>query len=174
MLKWLWLTALVLVLDQVSKHTAEALLEAYRPVELLPALNMTLAYNTGAAFSFLAGSGGWQRWFFLGLGLAISAVLLVWLRRLGPGERLQAVALALILGGALGNMIDRALFGHVIDFIEFHHHALAGWPGFDGSGRWPVFNVADVAISLGAVLLVLEALAGPFGRSQHASEKQAG
>ena len=107
-----------------------------------------LTYNTGAAFSFLAGAGGWQRWFFLGLGAAVSIGLIIWLWRLKPGEQWLAMALALILGGAVGNLIDRAWLGQVIDFIQLYYD------------RWyfPAFNLADSAITLGAVLLVLESL----------------
>ena len=120
----------------------------HEPVPVLPAFNLTLTYNTGAAFSFLAGAGGWQRWFVLGLGLVVSIGLIVWLGRLKPGDRWLAAALALILAGAVGNLIDRILFGQVIDFIQLYYE------------RWyfPVFNVADIAINIGAGLLVFDSL----------------
>ena len=115
---------------------------------VLPSFNFMLTYNTGAAFSFLAGAGGWQRWFFLGLGSLVSIGLIIWLRRLKPGEKWLAVALALILGGAVGNLIDRAWLGQVIDFIQLYYDR---W-------YWPAFNVADSAITVGAALLVLDSL----------------
>jgi signal peptidase II len=115
-------------------------------VAVLPFFNFTLAYNSGAAFSFLADAGGWQRWFFVALALAISAGLVVWLYRLRANVWGEAVAITLILGGALGNVIDRLWHGHVIDFIDVYYQ---NW-------HWPAFNVADSAITVGAVLLVLQ------------------
>ena len=114
----------------------------------MPSFNLLLTYNTGAAFSFLAGAGGWQRWFFLGLGSLVSIGLIVWLRRLKPTETRLATALALILGGAIGNLIDRAWLGQVIDFIQIYYQH---W-------YWPAFNLADSAITVGAALLVLDSL----------------
>jgi len=136
------------VLDQVTKFLAETLLTFHQPVPVLPSFNLLLTYNTGAAFSFLAGAGGWQRWFFLGLGLLVSIGLIVWLRRLKPTETRLAAALALILGGAIGNLIDRAWLGQVIDFIQLYYQH---W-------YWPAFNLADSAITVGAALLVLDSL----------------
>ena len=146
--KWGWLSLLVIVLDQLTKYLAETLLVMHQPVAVLPSFNLMLTYNTGAAFSFLADAGGWQRWFFLILGAVISGGLLVWLYRLRPSEKWLALALALILGGALGNMIDRVWLGQVIDFIQLYYER---W-------YWPAFNIADSAISVGAVLLVLDSL----------------
>jgi signal peptidase II len=146
--QWGWLSAFVIVLDQATKYLAEALLVMHQPVPVLPSFNLMLTYNTGAAFSFLAGAGGWQRWFFLGLGSLVSIGLIVWLRRLKPGEKWLAAALALILGGAVGNLIDRAWLGQVIDFIQLYYDR---W-------YWPAFNIADSAITLGAALLVLDSL----------------
>jgi signal peptidase II len=148
MLKWLWLSLGVVVLDQATKHIAEATLLAYEAVPVLPSFNLTLMYNTGAAFSILADAGGWQRWFFLLLSLAISVVLVIWISRLKTSEHWLAIALALVLGGALGNFIDRAVFGHVIDFIQVYYDR---W-------YWPAFNIADSAITVGAVLLVINSL----------------
>ncbi len=150
MYRWLWLSALVVILDQLTKQIAEHTLTLFQPLPVLPFFNLTLMYNTGAAFSFLAGAGGWQRWFFLGLSLLVSIVLVVWIARLKRGEGLIASALALILGGAVGNMIDRAVFGHVIDFIQVYYE------------RWyfPAFNLADSAITIGAVLLIMDSLLG--------------
>jgi signal peptidase II len=146
--QWGWLSALVVVLDQVTKYLAETWLVMHQPVPVLPSFNLMLTYNTGAAFSFLAGAGGWQRWFFLGLGTLVSIGLIVWLRRLKPEEKWLAAALALILGGAIGNLIDRAWLGQVIDFIQLYYDR---W-------YWPAFNVADSAITLGAALLIVESL----------------
>ena len=134
---------------------AEAALVLYQPVPVMPSFNFTLMYNRGAAFSFLAGAGGWQRWFFLALSIAIGIGLTVWLTRLRAGQTLLAVALALILGGAVGNVIDRAIYGYVIDFIDWYY----------GQWHWPAFNVADSAISVGAALLIIDSL---FGKSDAA------
>ena len=146
--QWGWLSVLVIVLDQATKYLAEMLLAMHQPVPVLPSFNLTLTYNTGAAFSFLAGAGGWQRWFFLGLGLLVSIGLIVWLHRLKPEEKWLAAALALILAGAVGNLIDRVWLGQVIDFIQVYYD------------RWyfPVFNLADIAINIGAALLVVDSL----------------
>ena len=143
---WLALSALVIVLDQLTKHIAIAALEPYKAEPVIPGfLNWTLAYNAGAAFSFLHDAGGWQRWLFTALAIAVSAVLVIWLRRTDRGEWRTALPLALVIGGALGNLIDRVRFGHVTDFIEVYYQQ---W-------SWPAFNVADSAISVGAVLLIL-------------------
>ncbi|HUT42627.1 MAG TPA: signal peptidase II [Gammaproteobacteria bacterium] len=146
--KWLWITVVVLLLDQGTKLLADSSMALYDPIELLPSLALTKAYNTGAAFSFLGDASGWQRWFFSGLAVVVCGVLLVWLRRLHAREWRTALALTLILGGAIGNLIDRLLYGHVIDFIDVYYKT---W-------HWPTFNVADSAISIGAALLVLDAL----------------
>lgn len=150
MLHWLWLAVLVVAIDQASKIWAESALVFGERVELLSWFNLALAYNRGAAFSFLADAGGWQRFFFLGIGLVAVIVIVAWLRRLQTHERITAAGLALILGGAVGNIIDRALYGHVVDFIDWHY---GGW-------HWPAFNIADSAITLGAVLVVLASLRG--------------
>ncbi len=147
-LSWLWLSLVVLILDQATKLYFENSLSLYQQIVVIPDLfSWTLAYNTGAAFSFLADSSGWQRWLFALIAVAVSATLVVWLKRLKPEETLLAVALSLVLGGALGNLYDRIVLGHVIDFILVH------W-----QNRWyfPAFNIADSAISVGAVLLALD------------------
>ncbi|MFO1433632.1 MAG: signal peptidase II [Candidatus Competibacteraceae bacterium] len=154
MLKWLWLSGLVIALDQVSKWLAEQVLLPGQPVPVLSFFNLTLLYNTGAAFSFLAQAGGWQHWFFLLLSLTISIALVIWLARLQRGQTLLAIALSLILGGAVGNLIDRIVHGHVIDFIQLYYQR---W-------YWPAFNIADSAITVGAVLLVLDNLLYGAGR----------
>lgn len=145
MARWLWLSVPVVILDQVTKWLAVAMLDPYRPLPLVPLLNLTLMYNEGAAFSFLAGAGGWQRWFFACFAILMSAVLVSWLLRLGSRERLMAAALSLVVGGAVGNLIDRVLTGRVVDFIDL----------YVGDWHWPAFNVADSAITLGVVLLLL-------------------
>ena len=147
-LSLLWISLLVLIADQATKLYFETNLSLYQQIVVIPDLfSWTLAYNTGAAFSFLADSSGWQRWLFALIAVAVSAVLVVWLKRLGRNETWLAVALALVLGGALGNLYDRIALGHVIDFILVH------W-----QNRWyfPAFNFADSAITVGAVMLALD------------------
>ncbi len=148
---------MVLLLDQGSKLLADARLVFHEPVGLLPFFNLRLAYNTGAAFSFLGNAGGWQRWFFAGISALVISVLVVWMRRLKPEQWQLSVAFALIIGGALGNLIDRLVYGHVIDFIDVYYKT---W-------HWPTFNVADSAITVGAGLLLLDAWV------THRREKQA-
>jgi len=145
--RWLLLAALVIVLDQYSKWLVLQHFELYQTLRLTAWFNLTLAYNTGAAFSFLNDAGGWQRWLFVVLAVVISGVLLVWLRR-AQQLRQQALALALVIGGAIGNVIDRVRLGYVIDFIDWHYR---DW-------HWPVFNLADSAISVGVVLLIADSL----------------
>lgn len=144
---WLGLSALVLVLDQISKQLLTAWLDFGDVVKLTPFFDLVLVYNPGAAFSFLSSASGWQRWFFVVLALAISVWLVVLIRRHAV-ERLLPLSFAMILGGALGNVIDRVLHGAVIDFLYFHI----------GRYGWPAFNVADSAISVGVVLLVWDQL----------------
>jgi len=145
MARWLWLSVLVVMLDQATKWLAATMLDPYHPLPLVPLLNLTLMYNEGAAFSFLAGAGGWQRWFFACFAIVMSVVLVIWLLRLGPREHLMAAALSLVVGGAVGNLVDRVLTGRVVDFIDL----------YVGDRHWPAFNVADSAITLGVVLLLL-------------------
>ncbi|ADC62902.1 signal peptidase II [Allochromatium vinosum] len=154
MKNWLWLSLAILVLDQASKWMVLLALEPYEVVALMPNVNLTLMFNTGAAFSFLADSGGWQRWFFVVLALIVSGVLVGWLRRLPAHERLHAAALALIIGGAVGNLIDRALLGHVVDFIQVYLPVIP----LAIFNPWPAFNIADSAITIGVVLLLLATL----------------
>ena len=147
-LGWLWLTLLVLVIDLTTKVYFDNSLQMYQQIVVIPDLfSWTLAYNTGAAFSFLADSAGWQRWLFALIAVVVSTVLVVWLKRLGRNDTWLAIALALILGGALGNLYDRIVYGHVVDFILVH------W-----QNRWyfPAFNFADSAICVGAVMLALD------------------
>ncbi len=146
MLKWLWLSLLAVILDQASKLTIAGSMQLYESIEIMPFFKLTYVHNTGAAFSFLSEAGGWQRWFFAGLALVIGAVIAVWLARLKKHETLLAVALALVLGGAAGNLIDRLAYGYVIDFLDVYYE----------SWHWPAFNIADSAITLGVILMLLE------------------
>jgi len=151
---WLGLSALLLVLDQWSKWLAVQHLEYQSPVAFVPGFwNWTLTHNTGAAFSFLADAGGWQHGFFIGLALLVSVVLAVGLRRTARADWRTALPFALVISGALGNVIDRLRFGYVVDFVQW----------YAGSFQWPVFNLADSCIVVGAVLLVLFTLRHPQG-----------
>jgi signal peptidase II len=147
--RWLPLTLLVIVLDQLVKAWVVQHFHLFERVHLLPVLDLILTYNTGAAFSFLADAAGWQRWLFVVLALTVSVALIAWMRRLrASSQGLLACGLALIVGGALGNFIDRLLHGRVVDFVHAH------W----GEHYFPAFNVADSAITIGAALLLLDAL----------------
>ena len=150
-LSWLLLSVAIVIADQLSKLAILAHFQLHETLTLIPGLlNLTLAFNDGAAFSFLQNAGGWQRWFFTVLAFGISAVLVVWLRRTSRGDWRTALPLSLVVGGAIGNVIDRVRLGHVVDFIDVHY---AGW-------SFPAFNVADSAISVGAVLLLFFGLFG--------------
>lgn len=153
--RWVVLAIVVVIADQLTKWAATDVLCCRPPVNLAPFFNLVLAHNTGAAFSFLANEPGWQRWFFAAIALVASIVISMLLVKHArqPGQRRFCAALALILGGAVGNLIDRVLYGYVVDFLDFH---VAGW-------HWPAFNVADSAISIGAVLMILDSLQGGHG-----------
>lgn len=156
--RWLPVTVAVIALDQIVKAWVVAHLALHATVRVLPVLDVTLTYNRGAAFSFLAGESGWQKWLFAGLAAAVGAAILLWLRRLdGRRQRLLCLSLTLIMGGALGNLIDRLRIGHVVDFILAHWHSVY-FP-------W-AFNVADSAITVGAVLLLIDALLETRGSSK--------
>ena len=146
MLIWLWLSAFVIVVDQITKRVVDTSMQLHQSIELAPFFQLTYLRNQGAAFSFLSGAGGWQRWFFIILAVVASAFITVWLRKLDPRQRREAVAWSLVLGGALGNLIDRILYGYVIDFLDVYY----------GDWHWPAFNVADSAITVGVVLLLLD------------------
>lgn len=148
---WLWLSIFVLVLDQATKWLVMGGMEPFEVIELAPHINLTLMFNSGAAFSFLADAGGWQRWLFAAFALGVSIGLAVWVWRLQPGERAMAIALSLVIGGALGNLIDRVLLGHVIDFIQVY----LPWIPLAMFNPWPAFNVADSAITLGVITLIV-------------------
>ena len=149
-MRWLWVSLGVLVLDQYSKVLVDSALALHESIDLLPSLALRKIYNSGAAFSFLSDASGWQRWFFIGLAVLIIVVLTVWLSRLPRNQLRLALALSLVLGGAAGNLVDRVFYGYVIDFIDVYY---ASW-------HWPTFNIADSAISIGAVLLLLDAFSG--------------
>ena len=147
---WYALALIIIVIDQWTKWLAETKLTFHDPVPVIePFLNWTLAYNYGAAFSFLADAGGWQKWFFSGLALLMSLFLIIYLLKAPRKATLLSLGLAMVLGGALGNLIDRLLHGHVIDFIHVHYADV--W-------HYPIFNIADIAISLGVVLIVIDML----------------
>ena len=145
-MKWLWISVLVVVLDQVTKYIADSNLDLRVPLEVIPNLNMTLCYNKGAAFSFLSNAGGWQRWFLMTVSFLVSVALIVWLSQVDKSRKQLYWGLALILGGAVGNLIDRTIFGYVIDFIDVYYQY---W-------HYPAFNIADSAITIGAGLLILD------------------
>lgn len=148
MLRWLWLSLIVIVLDQATKQWFESSFMVYEVVNVLPFFNLTLVYNEGAAFSFLSDQSGWQRWFLAAVAVVVTTVLVIWLRGLRDQEKLTAISLGLIIGGAVGNLIDRLLFGHVIDFLDF----------FLGQHHWPAFNIADSAIFIGVAVMIYEVL----------------
>lgn len=156
-LRWLWVAVVVIVLDLATKAIASSQLGYLQPVEVLPFFNLTLMHNTGAAFSFLATHPGWQRWFFALIAIGASVGLTVWLSRVRADEKLLAISLPLIIGGALGNLYDRLIHGYVVDFLSFH---VAGW-------YYPAFNVADIGITLGAIGLIWESVMGDRRRRKN-------
>jgi signal peptidase II len=145
-LQWLWITAIFLIIDQISKQWVAGSMDLYQSINILPFFNITYAQNHGAAFSFLADQGGWQRWFFTSIAAIASIVFLVWLKRTPKEQYILAASLACMLSGALGNLIDRLLFGYVIDFLDFY---VKGY-------HWPTFNVADSIIFVGAALMIID------------------
>jgi signal peptidase II len=149
-LKWLWLSVLVITLDLLTKSIASHYLVMHQPLAVFPGFNWTLMHNTGAAFSFLSDASGWQRWFFSIIAIVVSVGITIWMKRLQPNQVWLAISLALILGGALGNVWDRLTLGYVVDFIQVYY----------GKWFWPAFNIADSAISIGAVMLVIDSFRG--------------
>jgi signal peptidase II len=148
---WLWLSLAIFLLDQATKWLVLGLLEPYQVVQLIPNINLTLMFNTGAAFSVLADAGGWQRWLLVGVAVIVTTALTIWLLRLKTHERALAFSLALVIGGALGNLVDRILFGHVVDFIQVYIPVIP----LALFNPWPSFNVADSAISVGVVIMLV-------------------
>lgn len=154
MLQWLGLALIILLADQFTKVLIVGYYQLGDSTTVTSFFNVVRVHNSGAAFSFLAGASGWQRWFFIGFG-SIAAVFIVWMLKSHAGQKLFSFAMACILGGAIGNVLDRVMYGHVIDFLDFHWQWLA--PLFHG-GHFPAFNVADSAISVGAACLILDEL----------------
>lgn len=153
MFRFLWITLAVVVADQVTKYYALKHLMRSE-MAITPFLNFALAFNTGAAFSFLSDAGGWQNFFFVGVAAVVSIIILFMIRRLGANDLQVAIALTLVLGGAIGNVIDRVRYGYVVDFIDVYYRT---W-------HWPTFNIADSAITIGAILLIMDAVGITFRR----------
>lgn len=149
--RWLVLSMIVIVLDQISKQMVMQNMTLFQSIELTPFFNLYYVHNYGAAFSFLSDQSGWQRWFFTVITSGVTLGILYWLSKLKTSQTLLIIALVLVVGGAVGNLIDRVLFGYVIDFIDWHY----------ADYHWPAFNVADAAISLGAVLLIVDTIINP-------------
>ena len=162
-LKWLWLTVIFLVIDQLSKYWVVDSLELYLSIEILPFFNFTYVQNPGAAFSFLADQAGWQRWFFTAVASIASIVFIYWLAKTPKEQSCLGIAFALMLSGALGNLIDRVLFGYVIDFIDVYL----------GTYRWPAFNVADSAIFIGAALMIIDSFKNQPEKNNKKSDNEA-
>jgi signal peptidase II len=150
-LKWLCLTVIFLVIDQLSKYWVVDKLELYQSIEIFSFFNFTYVQNPGAAFSFLADQAGWQRWFFTAVASIASIVFIYWLAKTPKEQTYLGIAFALMLSGALGNLIDRVLFGYVIDFIDIYL----------GTYRWPAFNIADSVIFIGAALMIIDSFKNP-------------
>lgn len=144
----MWVALVVVILDQLTKYIASTNLEMYQPIAVMPMFNWTLMHNTGAAFSFLADQNGWQRWFFAVIAVVVSVVIVLWIKRLEQHEKWQAISLTLILGGAIGNVIDRIYLGYVVDFIQVYYQQ---W-------YWPAFNIADSAISIGVAMIIFDSI----------------
>ncbi len=147
-LKWLVLSVLIIIFDQITKAMASQYLFLHDPVAIVPGFNLTLMHNAGAAFSILSQAAGWQRWIFIILAIIVSTIIIVWLVRLPADKRWIACGLALILGGAIGNLLDRVMLGYVVDFIDIYYQ----------HRHWPAFNIADSAITVGAVMLIIDAI----------------
>ncbi len=163
MLKWLWLTVLIIILDLSTKAVVSQNFSLYETLPVIPGwFNLTLAHNAGAAFSFLANESGWQRWFFAIIAFVVSGIIFFWIKRLQVHERWVAISLALVLGGALGNLWDRLTLGYVVDFLDFYYQSSPQ----SRPMHWPAFNIADMAISIGAFMLIIDAL---FSKDQKTS-----
>lgn len=159
-LRWVWITVLVILFDRLTKMWVLKNLTLYETLKVVPHFNITLAYNKGAAFSFLhSADGRWQSWFFGTIAFIISFLIFIWLSRISSKQRWLAISLALIVGGALSNVLDRIIFGHVIDSLQV----------YTGDWYWPTFNIADSAVSVGAVMLLIDAL---FFKKTHSSLAQ--
>ncbi|MEI6895667.1 MAG: signal peptidase II [Colwellia sp.] len=161
-LRWLWLTLLCLIIDQVSKYWVASTFDYRETLSVLPFFNLYYIHNEGAAFSFLADQGGWQRWFFTAIASIASIIFIVWMAKTPKQQRLLGISFALILSGAVGNLIDRALFGYVIDFLDFH------WAGY----HFAAFNIADSVIFIGAALMILESFTGKKSSDNNSKEEK--
>ncbi|QBY03417.1 lipoprotein signal peptidase [Thalassotalea sp. HSM 43] len=146
-LRWLWLALIMLIVDQASKQLVVATMDYRQSIAVMPLFNLTYVHNPGAAFSFLADQGGWQRWFFTAIAAVMSILLIFWMSKTPKHHKMIAIAFALILSGAVGNLIDRVMYGYVIDFLDF----------YIGNSHWPAFNIADSAIFVGAALMIIDA-----------------
>lgn len=144
MLNWLWLSLFVVLSDQASKLLVDHKMRLYESIPLIPHFQLTYLRNEGAAFSFLSQAGGWQRWFFIILAVVASSLICFWLLKLRREQKAEAIGWSLVLGGAIGNLIDRAVLGYVIDFLDVYY----------GSWHWPAFNIADSAITVGVAMLL--------------------
>lgn len=147
---WLWLALLVLVLDIATKYWVMNTIGFgwENRIEVLPFFNLLYVHNYGAAFSFLSDAGGWQRWFLAAIAFAVTGMLIYWMRGISVSNKLLNIAYALVIGGALGNLYDRVIYGYVVDFLDF----------YIGNSHWPAFNLADIAICIGAGLIILESI----------------
>lgn len=151
--RWWWLILLLIVLDQLTKQLVHQQMALYDSIELLPFFNLTYVRNYGAAFSFLSDAGGWQRWFFTGIAVGISVVIAIWMSRLNRSQTKLSLALSLVLAGAIGNLIDRSIYGYVIDFFHLYYQ---NW-------HYPAFNIADSVICIGAALLIWDSFSSDSG-----------
>lgn len=149
-LRWIWLAVVMLIADQVSKQMVVAMMDYRESIAVMPYFNLTYVHNPGAAFSFLADQGGWQRWFFTAIAFSVSIALVVWLAKTPKKDKFISIAFSLILSGAVGNLIDRFMFSYVIDFLDF----------YIGNNHWPAFNIADSAIFIGAAMMLIESFKG--------------
>lgn len=158
MLHWLWLSVVVVVLDYITKLITINTMTLHERIEILPFFNLTRAHNTGAAFSFLADADGWQRWMFAAISIGVSIALVFWLKKTPKSDRWMGCCLALIIGGALGNLYDRLVYGYVVDFLDFHGSVFKMVLGYS---HFPAFNVADIAISVGAFMMAVDVIRNP-------------
>ncbi|WP_028864166.1 signal peptidase II [Psychromonas aquimarina] len=161
-LRWLWLSAVMLILDQVTKYWTVQALDLHESYQVLSFFNFTYARNYGAAFSFLGDAGGWQKYLFTTIAFVVSAFLIYSLKKNSHMQRWTNIAYALILSGAIGNVMDRLMFGYVVDFLDFDL----------GFYRWPTFNVADIAIFIGAAMIILESIFVPETKAETENKGQ--
>jgi signal peptidase II len=160
-LRWLWLTLLCLLADQITKHWVAGSFDYRETLAVFSFFNLTYVHNPGAAFSFLADQGGWQRWFFTAVASIASVVFVVWMAKTPKSQQILSIAFSLMLSGALGNLIDRALFGYVIDFLDFH------WAGY----HFAAFNVADSMIFIGAALMIFDSFTQKNSNEEQIKDK---